>query len=87
MHILLLIIADILHPVEGKYLGKDEVQAILFGEKPTESEQAEYFCTLNFLLKTNRLDWDGRSLKLAGIFMDWVTGDLDLDLAIPYEHV
>ncbi len=87
MHILLLIIANTLHPVEVKFLGKDEVRAILFGDKLTESEQAEYYCTLDFLLKTNKLDWDGRSLKLAGIFYDWVIGDLDLDLIIPYERL
>lgn len=87
MHILLLVISNTMHPVEGKYLGKDEVRAILFGDKPTEPELAEYFCTMDFLLKTNKLDWDGWSLKLAGIFADWVTGDLDLDLNIPYEHV
>lgn len=85
MHILLLIIANTLHPVEGKNLGKDEVQAILFGDKPTESDQAELYCSMDFLLKTNKLDWDSKSLKLAGIFADWVIGDLDLDLTIPYE--
>ena len=87
MHILLLVIANTLHPADGKYLGKNEVQTILFGDKPTEPEQAEYFCTIDFLLKTNKLDWDGRSLKLAGIFLDWMTGDLDLDLIIHYDHV
>lgn len=87
MNILLLVISNTLHPVEGKFLGKDEVRAILFGDKPTEPEQAEYHCTLDFLLKTNKLDWDGRSLKLAGIFYDWVTGDLDLDLIVPYERL
>ena len=87
MHILLLVIANTLHPVEGKNLGKDEVQAILFSDKPTESDQAELYCTMDFLLKTNKLDWDGRSLKLAGIFLDWVIGDLNLDLIIPYERV
>lgn len=86
-HILLLIIANTLHPVEGKYLGKDEVRAILFGDMPTDPEQAENYCTLDFLIKTNRLDWDGRSLKLAGILLDWVIGDLDLDLIVPYERL
>lgn len=87
MHILLLIIANTLHPVKDKYLGKDEVQTILFGTKPSETEEAELYCTLDFLIKTNKIDWDGQSLKLAGIFYDWMAGDLDLDLIIPYEHV
>ena len=85
MHILLLVVANTLHPVEDKYLGKEEVRTILFSEKPTEPEEAEFYCTLDFLLKTNKLEWDGRSLKLAGLFSDWIAGDLNLDLSIPYE--
>ena len=87
MHILLLIIANTQHPVKDKHLGKDEIRTILFGTKPSETEEAELYCTMDFLLKTNKIDCDDMSLKLAGIFLDWVTGDLDLDLIIPYEHV
>lgn len=86
-HVLLLVIANTLHPVQGKRLGKDEIRTILFGDKPTETEDAELYCTFDFLIKTNRLQWDGQSLKLDGIFMDWVAGDLDLDLVIPYESI
>lgn len=86
-HILLLVIANTMHPVHGKTLGKDEVRTILFGTNPTEPEMAEFFCTMDFLVKTNRLDWDGKTLKLAGMLLDWVAGDLDMDLVIPYDNL
>jgi len=86
-HILLLIIANTMHPMRGKDLGKDEVRTILFGANPTEPEVAEFFCTMDFLIKTNRLEWDGKSLKLAGMLLDWIVGDLDMDLVIPYESL
>ena len=76
-----------MHPVSGKDLGKDQVRTILFGANPTEPEAAEFFCTMDFLIKTNRLEWDGKSLKLAGMLLDWVAGDLDMDLVIPFENV
>ena len=83
--ILLLVIANTLHPVKERCLGNVEVRSILFGE-PTEEEKAELYCTFDFLIKTNRLEWYGQSLKLDGIFLDWVAGDLNLDLVIPYEN-
>lgn len=86
-HILLLVIANTMHPVRGKTLGKDEVSKIIFGFNPTEPEMAEFVCTMDFLIKTNRLEWDGGSLKLAGMLLDWVAADLDMDLVIPYEDV
>lgn len=84
--ILLLVIASTLHPVKGRFLGKEDMQSILF-ETPTEEEKAEYYCTLDFLLKTDHLEYNGKSLKLTGILWDWVVGDLNLDLVIPYENV
>ena len=84
--ILLLVIANTLHPVRERSLGKEEVQLILFGT-PTEEENAEFFCTLDFLLKTDHLEYNGKSLRLTGILMDWVAGDLNMDLIIPYENV
>lgn len=84
--ILLLVIANTLHPVKGRFIGKEEVQSILFTE-PTDEDKAELYCTFDFLIKTNRLQWDGHSLKLDGIIMDWVAGDLDLDLVIPFDSI
>lgn len=85
-HIILLLIANTLHPVRERSLGKEEVQLILFGT-PTEEENAEFFCTLDFLLKTDHLEYNGKSLRLTGILWDWVAGDLNMDLIIPYENV
>ena len=84
--ILLLAIANTFHPVKERCLGKEQVRSILF-EEPTEEEEAELYCVMDFLFKTCRLEMKGESLTLAGIFMDWVAGDLDLDLVIPYENV
>lgn len=85
-YILLLLIANTLHPVKGKCLDNEVVQSILFTE-PIDEEKAEYYCTLDFLLKTDHLEYNGKSLKLTGILWDWVVGDLNLDLVIPYENV
>ena len=83
-YILLLVIANTLHPVKERCLGNVEVRSILFGE-PTEEEDAELYCVMDFLFKTCHLELKGESLTLTGILMDWVAGDLNLDLVIPYE--